>query len=239
MLPTPKGNRPFRVVAVYYDYSNNRGTVVMDIRTYTKHFSISNNVDDNVGVVLQQTGPSSLNIYLRPFSDPVEVKTRLEHRLAGAHQLIFTTNAAIRNEVMRIFDSTFAITRALELIAIIVAALGVISTLITLILERRRELAILRFLGATKMQIRKMVAIEAITIGGVSQLLGIAIGSMLSLLLIYVVNVQSFGWTIQYDFPVSFLVRSTVLILIVSLLAGLYSAAGAVRVDPVRFAREE
>jgi putative ABC transport system permease protein len=64
------------------------------------------------------------------------------------------TNRALRAEVLRIFDSTFAITYALELIAILVAVLGVAATLLTLVLERRRDLAILRSLGADRRQAR-------------------------------------------------------------------------------------
>ena len=72
--------------------------------------------------------------------------------------------------------------------------------LIALILDRRREIAVLGFLGATRFQIRRMVVIEALMIGGVSQAIGIVVGSMLSMILIYVINVQSFGWTIQFHF---------------------------------------
>jgi putative ABC transport system permease protein len=152
---------------------------------------------------------------------------------------LFTTNRVIRREVMRIFDSTFAITYALEAIAIVVAGLGVISTLITLILERRGEISVLGFLGATRRQIRRMVVIESLLIGGVSQAIGIIIGWMLSLVLIYVINVQSFGWTIQFHLPLGFIAQSTLLILLVTALAGLYPAAQAARVEAVRFAREE
>src|SRR5205085_2309686 len=73
----------------------------------------------------------------------------------------------------------------------------------------------------------------------VSQAIGILIGLMLSLVLIYVINVQSFGWTIQFHVPLGFLAQSTLFILLVTALAGLYPAAQAARVDAVRFAREE
>jgi putative ABC transport system permease protein len=75
--------------------------------------------------------------------------------------LSLRTTDSIREEVLRIFDSTFSITYALEAIAIFVAILGVASTLLTLILERRRELSILRLVGADYRQVRKMVLIEA------------------------------------------------------------------------------
>lgn len=227
-LSTPSGPRPFQIAAVYYDYSSNRGAVVMDRSTYARHFPASTGA-----------APSTLSIYLRPGANEDLVKERLIEATGPRFQVIFTTSAAVRREVMRIFDSTFAITYALEVIAIAVAGLGVISTLITLILERRGEIAVLSFIGATRAQIRRMIVVEAVLIGGVSQTVGILIGLMLSLVLIYVINVQSFGWTIQFHFPSLFIIQSTLLILIVTALAGLYPAARAARVEAVRFAREE
>jgi putative ABC transport system permease protein len=224
-LPTPAGGRPFEIAAVYYDYSNNRGAAVMDNGTYARHFG--------------RIEPNSVSIYLRPGADADEVKDRLAGATGGQFQMIFTTNRVVRREVMRIFDSTFSITYALEIIAILVAGLGVISTLIALILERRAEIAVLGFLGATRAQIRRMIVIEAVLIGGVSQAIGILIGVMLSLVLIYVINVQSFGWTIQFHFPSGFLIQSTLLILGVTAVAGLYPATRAAKIEAVRFAREE
>jgi putative ABC transport system permease protein len=224
-LPTVNGQREFRIIAIYYDYSSSRGWAVMDKNSYARYFPYSR--------------PSSMSIYLRNGADANEVSDRLSEAVNAKSKVVFATNGVLRREVMRIFDSTFAITYALEVIAIVVAALGVISTLITLILERRGEIAMLGFLGATRAQIRAMVVIEALIIGAVSQIVGIIIGYLLSLVLIYVINVQSFGWTIQFHVPIAFLAQSTPLILIVSAIAGLYPAGRATSIGALRFAREE
>jgi putative ABC transport system permease protein len=224
-LPTASGSKSFQIATIYYDYATSRGWVVMDQATFALHF--------------HETRPGSLSIYLKPGADAEQVKERITREVGGSYPTFFTTNSSLRGEVMRIFDSTFAITRALELIAITVAGLGVVSTLIALILERRREIAVLGFLGATRAQIRRMIVIEALMIGGVGQAIGIAVGFVLSLVLIYVINVQSFGWTIQFHFPVGFLVESSLLILTASALASLYPAARAVKVKAVQFVREE
>jgi len=224
-LPTAGGPHAFEIIAVYYDYANSRGVCVMDATIYARHYP--------------HMRPNSLAVYLKPDADADEVNARLAESIGSRYQLLFTTNRVIRREVMRIFDSTFAITYALEAIAIVVAGLGVISTLITLILERRGEISVLGFLGATRRQIRRMVVIESLLIGGVSQCIGIFVGLMLSLVLVYVINVQSFGWTIQFYLPIGFLAQSTLLMLLVTAVAGLYPAARAARVEAVRFAREE
>jgi putative ABC transport system permease protein len=105
-----------------------------------------------------------------------------------------------------------------------VAVLGVTGTLVTLMLERRRELATLRLVGADLGQIRRMIVIEAGLLGVVSQALGAAAGLALSIVLIYVINVQSFGWTIQFHIPAAFLLQAMVVVLVATTLAGAYPA---------------
>ena len=128
---------------------------------------------------------------------------------------------------MRIFDSTFAITYALEAIAIFVAMLGVAATLVTLVLERRHDLAILRLIGTARRQVRRMVMIEAGLLGAASQAIGLVVGLILSLVLIFVINVQSFGWTIRFHLPVMFLLQMSALMIAATVLSGIYPARRA------------
>jgi putative ABC transport system permease protein len=218
-LQTTEGPRPFRVAAVYYDYTTDRGVVVMDRATFVRYYG--------------PLRPTSLTVYLKPGADAQAVRDGLMRALGGRHRVFVHTNQSIRAEVMRIFDSTFAITYALEAIAIFVGILGVSGTLLTLILERRREIASLRLAGADRRQVRKMVVIEAGLIGLVSQSIGLASGLGLAAILIYVINVQSFGWTIQFDLPVGFLVQSSLALLAATTLAGLYPARIAAAVTPI------
>ena len=214
-LDTPRGTWRFAVTAIYYDYSSDRGIVVMDRNTFTRHFGPER--------------PSALTVYLQPGADPEAVRAELLAAVGPDHRLFIRTNAALRAEVLRIFDATFAITYALETIAIFVAIMGVAATLLTLVLERRRELTMLRLVGAGRRQIRRMVVIEAAMLGLLSQGVGLAVGVALSLILIYVINVQSFGWTIQFHVPIGFLAQSTVLIAAATTVAGLYPARVATR----------
>jgi putative ABC transport system permease protein len=212
-IPTPHGPRPFRVAAVYYDYSSDRGVVVMDRPTFTKYFG-----------PLQ---PSGVAAYLREGADPERVRTEMLAMLDEGHRAFIFSNRALRTEVLRVFDSTFAITYALEIIAIVVAMLGVAGTLLTLVLERRRELSLLRLTGADRRQVRRMVVIEAALIGGVSQGIGLVVGLALSLVLIYVINVQSFGWTIQFHLPTAFLIQASIAVVLATAVAGIYPARRA------------
>ncbi|MBK6313000.1 MAG: ABC transporter permease [Blastocatellia bacterium] len=99
--------------------------------------------------------------------------------------------------------------------------------------------AVLRLVGADRRQVRKMIVIEAMVIGGVSQTIGIGVGLLLSLVLIYVINVQSFGWTIQFRLPVAFLLQSTVLIVVATALSGIYPARRACALNAPEQTAEE
>ncbi len=218
-LPTAHGPHPFQVNAIYYDYSTDRGVVVMDRGTFARHFG--------------NLPPTSLTVYLKPGASVNVVRARLLAQLGERHRVFIHTNSSLRAEALRIFDSTFAITYGLEAIAIFVAILGVTGTLVTLIIERRRELAILRLVGADMGQIRRMIVFESGFLGLVGQALGLVSGFALALILIYVVNVQSFGWTIQFHVPVAFLVQSSLLVIVSTSVAGLYPARFAAGFRPV------
>ena len=212
-IPTPQGPRPFRVAAVYYDYASDRGVVVMDRATFRKYWG--------------DLPPSGVAAYLREGADPERVRSEMLDMLDEGHRAFIYSNSTLRREILNVFDSTFAITYALELIAIVVAMLGVAGTLLTLVLERRRELSLLRLTGADRRQVRRMVIIEAALIGGISQGVGLAVGFALSMVLIYVINVQSFGWTIQFHWPIAFLIQASIAVVIATSIAGIYPARRA------------
>lgn len=219
-LPTPAGPRAFRIAAVYYDYSTDRGAIVMDERTFRQQYG--------------DRAPTGVAAYLRAGADADAARARILGALADGHRVFIHTNRSLRAEVLRIFDATFAVTYALEAIAVFVAVLGVTGTLLALVLERRRDLAILRLVGADRRQLRRMVVIEAALIGAVSQAIGLATGFVLSLLLIYVINVQSFGWTIQFHLPAGFLAQAAAAVIAATALAGLYPARLAAGLGPLR-----
>jgi putative ABC transport system permease protein len=209
-LDTPVGARTFPVAAIYYDYAVERGVILMDRQAMTKYFG--------------PMAPTGLAAYLKPGADPETVRAEILQSLDEGHRAFIFTNRALRTEVLRIFDSTFAITYALEIIAIVVAMLGVAATLFTLVVERRRELTMLRLVGALRAQVRRVIVIEAALIGGVSQAIGLVVGLALSVLLVYVINVQSFGWTIQFRVPFMFLAQISAAVIVATALAGLYPA---------------
>jgi putative ABC transport system permease protein len=158
--------------------------------------------------------------------------------LAG-RKVLLASNRALRGEAIRIFDRTFAITYALEAVAIFVAVMGVGGALLALVLDRRREFGLLSFLGASQGQVRRIVLFEAGLLGLLANVAGIILGFLLSLLLIFVINKQSFGWTIQFHWPVTVLLSALSLVYVATVIAGIYPSRVATRLVPIEVIHEE
>jgi putative ABC transport system permease protein len=145
----------------------------------------------------------------------------------------------LRSEAIRIFDRTFAITYALEAVAIFVAVMGIGGAMLALVIDRRREFGLLRFMGAATGQLHKIILVEAGLLGLFANLVGLGLGFLLSLVLIYVINKQSFGWTIQFHWPVAVLSAALTGVYAATVLAGLYPARIATRLNPIEVIHEE
>ncbi len=213
-----------QVLGVYYDYSTERGFVVMDRRTLLKY--------------LPDPAASNIAVFLLPGADPLAVRRQIDNVIAGRGVLVFS-NSRLRKEAIAIFDRTFTITWALEAVAIIVAVMGIAGALLALVIDRRREFGLLRFLGGSAPQIRRIILAEAAFLGLLANIIGLVLGTLLSLILIYVINKQSFGWTIQFHWPVLLVVSALSVVYIATVLAALYPARIAMRLNPIEVVHED
>ncbi len=215
---------PLRVLGVYYDYASERGYILLDRNVLLRY--------------LPDPAASNVAVYLKPGVTLDSGRAAVE-RAIGSHSVLVIANRSLRDEAMRIFDRTFAITYALEAVAILVAVMGMAGALLALIIDRRRELGLLRFLGASAAQIRRLILFEAGLLGLLANAIGLALGVLLSLILIYVINKQSFGWTIQFHWPVVVLLGSLGTVFLAAVLSGLYPARVAMRLNPIEVVHEE
>ena len=224
VLETPSGFVSFRIAAIYDDYTNDAGAALVDERTFARLYH-----DDSV---------SAFSVYAKPGVDLNVLRTLVIRSVAPLRISVQTTRE-LRSFVFSIFDRTFTLTRALNLIVIAIAVMGVVSTLFALVLERRREIGVLRYLGLRTRDVRGMVLYEAALIGVLGGVIGIGGGTLLGLLLIFVIDRQSFGWPMQLYVPYSSLVESLLLVIAAALLAGLYPARVAARLRTADAVRSE
>jgi putative ABC transport system permease protein len=227
-ITTPEGSRQFPIVAVFYDYATDGGKVVMDRALYQSLWH-----DEQVTV---------FPLYLATGADVEVVRRKIADGLQALGEglpPLMISNSELRQEILEIFDRTFLLTYALEAIAVIIAMLGIVNTLVTSVLERRREFATLRAIGASDIQIRQLVMWEAAYLGVVGIALGLVGGTILSLLLIKVINKQSFGWTIQMTVPFSALLQAIGLAAVATLLAAYFPSRWAAQQPVAEGLRDE
>jgi len=173
--------RKVRVVAMNAEYGNERGSLTLPAAVFREWFE----TDEAWRVALM----------LKPGADAETVRDRIQDQQPG---LSVFTNAHLRSEALRIFRQTFSVTHALEVIGVIVAVVGLGLALTSLLLERRAVLATLRSLGMTRSEIARSAALEGLGVACAGAFTGIAAGLWLGWLLVYRINKQCFGWTLQF-----------------------------------------
>ena len=210
ILPTNQGDRAFPVLAVVYDYSSDQGVIWIGDKAYREGWG--------------DEGVSSLAVFVSDSADVDQVVSDLQTQFAPVQAVTVRSNLALRQNSLAIFDRTFAITAALRLLATVVAFIGVLSALLSLQLERTRELATLRATGMTRTQLRNLTLWETGLMGTIAGLLAMPTGYVLAWILIYVINLRSFGWTLQMQLQPSYFLQALTVSVISALLAGLYPA---------------
>ncbi len=224
-LDTPGGWQDFTVIGIYYDYASSEGTLMMALPPYRR--------------IWQDEAITAIGLRLTAGMNADELVKAMQDTLSGDQQLVIRANSTLRQDVLTVFDRTFAITVALRLLATVVAFIGVLSALFLLQLEKQREVGILRALGLTGEQMRRMIFLETGLMGLSAGLLAIPTGYALSLILIYVINRRSFGWTLQMQVDPHVLLQGVLVALAAALLAGIYPAIRLSRIPAAEAIRYE
>jgi len=226
LLNTPQGPKSWPIGAIFYDYGSDQGLISLARGTYARLWD-----DESI---------STIGIYL---DQQVELKrsiSQVRNALGGLDQgLRIRSNRQIREHSIAVFDRTFAITQILRVLAVGVAFIGVLSSLMALQLERTWEQAVLRATGATPRQLTLITLLQTGLIGLYAGLLSLPLGWLMSKILIEVINRDSFGWSITTRLPVSALAEALLLALVAALLAGIYPSWRINRVQPALALREE
>ncbi|APV50932.1 hypothetical protein BWI17_15280 [Betaproteobacteria bacterium GR16-43] len=223
----PVAGRSIAVVIAgrYRDYSRTWGALLMDLAAYRR--------------ITGDSSASDLAIHLRDRSQATAVSAAMRAALPEMGSLALEDGTSIHRRSLEIFDRTFAVTYALEAVAIAIALGGITSSFAALAWSRRREFGLLRHLGLTRREILRMLALEGAATGLLGALIGLASGAAISLVLVHVVNRQSFHWGMEVHWPLAAL-AALVLALVAACAAGAsWSARAALRDDAVRAVRDD
>lgn len=225
ILVSPAGRITFPVLGVFVDYRTDGGGIWMDRSVFVRYW--------------RDARVDTARLYLRDKRLLPKVMGRIKRTYFAGYRLFALSHADLKAHVLKIFDQTFTITYVLEFIALIVAALGITNTFLVHIVDRQRDIGILRAMGATKMNIIRLIVTESGIMGLISYILAAVAGTFLSLILIFVINKQSFGWTISPAFQPDIYLFSLAFTVFVSVFASLVPAVMASRSNILQAIRIE
>ncbi|HWR54343.1 MAG TPA: FtsX-like permease family protein [Bryobacteraceae bacterium] len=213
-LPTPRGILRLPVVGITRDYSDQQGTVLLDRGVYKRWWD-----DDTANII---------RVYVKPGANKAEVRQAILDRFSKGRRLFILSNAEVKTEILRLTDQWFGMTYNQVAVAVLVAVLGIVNTLMVSITDRRRELGVLQAVGAMRNQIRHTVWLEALAIGVVGLVLGFALGAVnLHYTLGIVQDVG--GMRTDYIFPMNVALTMIPVILGAAFIAALWPAETTVR----------
>lgn len=209
-LYTKEGLRDFPVAGIYYDYASSQGNAILSLKQYRQYWD-----DDQVAAAA---------IILKPGVDIQSNVEALKVILAEIQSLLVRPNSVLRQDALEVFDRTFAITSALQLMTTVVAFVGVLSAMMSLQLDKQRQLGILKAIGLTGRQVWRLITLETGLMGTVAGLLSMPTGYVLALILVFIINRRSFGWTLQMQLAPEPFIQAFVIAVSAAVLAGLYPA---------------
>ncbi len=217
-LDTPTGRHEYTVLAVYRDYSSDRGYAILNRATYLADF--------------RDSLVSTFGIYLKPGVSREAGAASIARVFTPDELVRVTDTREVREEVRRVMRNTFAVSDALTVIATIVALLSVLGTLAALVLERTREIGILKAIGGSGGQVIASLLLEGALLALTGLLMGALTGSLLSAVLVRVLNRESFGWTLELVTPWRRVLFLAAMLFVAALVAALPPARRAAGVPP-------
>ena len=225
-IEIPINGKKFRFViaGVWRDYARQHGAIVIEREVYA---ALSGDRRANDAA-----------LWLKPGADAAAAVAALR-ALPGGRLLDIAGAGEVRRASLAIFDRSFAVTYALEAVAVLVGLFGLSSSVGAIVLARRREFGMLRHLGMTRRQIGAMLAAEGGLLAVLGVAVGLALGGAISLVLIRVVNRQSFNWSMDLHVPAELLLALSFSLVLLAALTAWLSGREATGIGPVRAVKED
>lgn len=223
-LPTPSGEKKYRIAAVFRDYASEHGRLFMNLAHYQKTWS--DQAIDTISLFSSHTKSDQLY-------------AQANDQFNDQYDLVYTEAGEIYKESMAVFDRTFRITEVLRILSVMVAFIGILSALMAVQLERRKEFAVLRALGLTPRQVSLLIMMESLILGLLAAIFAIPVGLAMAWVLTDAIQLRAFGWSMPFTVSADPLWMTLILGLVAASLASLYPAWQASRHDPAPQLRED
>lgn len=228
MLPleTPAGKKNFKIVGIFSDYTSSQGYIMMTRSVFEKFW----NNQAVTAISINLAPDKDVNIAVR------ELKSRLSQK---GQELLIRSNQSLREDVLVVFDRTFAITNALRFIATLVSFIGILSATLIILLDRKREFGMLKAIGFRQKELNQLVLTETGLMGFFAGIFAIPTGIVISLILVYVINLRSFGWTIQFYLDFWTIIQGVIIAMLAAFTASIYPLRKLNKLKPIMVMRDE
>lgn len=224
-LKTDKGMHDFKVAGVYYDYASDQGFITIKYKHFKEFWNAK--------------GVSGISVFAKDENSIGMVKDKIQALKTDGQQLVVRTFRYLRDSSIEIFDRTFLVAKVLQILSVIVAFIGILSSLMSLQLERKKELGILRANGLLPSQLFKIVNLQTLLMGLTAGIIALPLGNILAAILVYIINKRSFGWTMQFNILPQIMLEAMLLSLAAAVLAGIYPGYKMSKTSPANALREE
>ena len=214
-IPAPYGMVRLPIVGIIVDFFDQQGTVYMDRTVFLQYWR-----DDTV---------SDFRVFVAPGSAIDDVRRRVINLYAGQRHVFVLTNDEGREYILRIAGQWFGLMNVQIAIAVLVAILGIVNTLTVSITDRRRELGVLKAVGALRGQIRVAIWLEAASVAAIGLILGSVLGAVNLYYLLEIVQRDALGWRLEYQYPMTTLLVLVPIMLAAAFVAALWPSEAAVR----------
>ncbi len=246
-LQTDKGLQTFTILGIFNDYSSDQGLLMMHQDLYrslwedTNLSSLGIFLKESTETELEKPQENRIHLLINKKNNPKldKIKTYIEaYKIKAAEESLSPTffdirsNKELLKESLEIFDRTFRVTSALKIIAVIVAAFGIFSALLSLIIEREKEFALLKALGMSKQDIQRSISLQAFTMGLLSSIFAIPLGIASAWVMIFVINHRSFGWDINFSLDFKSILFATLISVTAALIAAIFPSQTQSKVSP-------
>jgi putative ABC transport system permease protein len=212
-LATAQGTRSFRVAGVVIDYTSETGSVLLDRSTFVKFWR-----DDRV---------DTFELMIAPAATADSVRARINDQLGEQYDLFVLTNAEFRGMALKAASQIHELLWALEIITLLTAALGLTTTVLANVMDRVREIGMLRALGMLRSQVGAMIMLETIVVGTIGTLVGVVLGSSVGFLVVTRLTSVLIGWHLPYSMPLVSILQLAIVTLMIAAAAGLFPARRA------------
>ena len=224
-VPLAGHNTAFTVAGVWRDYARQNGALLIDRAVYV--------------ALTHDRLATDVALWLAPGVTAEQVQAALRDRLPGSERIEVALPDEIRQLSLSIFDRTFAVTYALEGCAILIGLVGLSTGVAGQVAARRREFGVLRHIGMTRRQIGVMLACEGLLSSALGLAVGLIPGWLISLILVHVINRQSFHWSMELHMPWGLLALLALALLLLATLTAAVSGRQAMGSEVVRAVKDD